>query len=251
MAQHSRPIIGINTDLVPAGKTTRPHLRTHLGFLDTVLAAGGLPVLMPPYGLDEEIASFLDRVDGFILSGGLDLDPRRQGLPMHRSVQPMPERREDSDRLLVRQLLRRQMPILGVGVGMHQLNLACGGSLIQHLPEEMPRALPHADPSCTGPHRHAVLLKANSRLEEIYGEGEIRVNSSHHQAVKTVGSLFCVAATAPDGVIEAIEANDPNWFCMGVQWHPESESASALDLQLFECFLQACARQAQPLALAA
>lgn len=251
MAQHTRPVIGVNTDLIPATKTTRPSLRVHLGFLDAVLAAGGLPVLMPPYGRDAEIAAFIDRVDGFILTGGLDLDPRRQGLPMHRSVQPMPERREDSDRLLVRQLLQRQMPVLGVGVGMHQLNLACGGTLIQHLPEEMPRALPHADPSCSGPHRHAVLLKANTRLEEIYGEGEIRVNSSHHQAVKSVGALFSVAATAPDGVIEAIEANDPNWFGMGVQWHPESESASALDLQLFECFLQACARQAEPLALAA
>ena len=251
MAQDTRPLIGLNMDVVPPSKTTRPHLRVHLGFLDTVLAAGGLPVLMPPYGRDAEIAAFLDRVDGFILTGGPDMDPRRQGLPLHRSVQPMPERREDSDRLLVQQLFERRLPVLGIGVGMHQLNAACGGTLIQHLPEEMPRALPHADPSCSGPHRHAVLLKPNSRLEEIYGEGEIRVNSSHHQAVKTVGSLFALAATAPDGVIEAIEATDPSWFCLGVQWHPESESASALDLQLFECFLQACTRQSQPAALAA
>jgi len=129
--------------------------------------------------------------------------------------------------------------------------VACGGALIQHIPEEMPRAMPHVDPSCSGPHRHAVLLKPNSRLEEIYGEGEIRVNSSHHQAVKTVAAEFRIAATAPDGVIEALEATDPNWFCLGVQWNPESESASALDLQLFECFLQACIRQTQPLAVAA
>ena len=251
MAQLTRPIIGLNMDLVAASKTMRPHLRVATGFLDAVMMAGGLPCLMPPYGKQAEIDTFVERVDGFILTGGLDLDPRRQGLPLHRSVQPMPERREDSDRLLVRTLLQRQMPILGVGVGMHQLNVACGGTLIQHLPEEMPKAMPHVDASCSGPHRHAVLLKPNSRLEEIYGEGEIRVNSSHHQAVKTAGNLFRVAATAPDGVIEALEAVDANWFCIGVQWHPESESASALDLQLFECFVQACTRNAQPLELAA
>src|SRR5207244_2524671 len=94
----------------------------------------------------------------------------------------------------------------------------------------------------SGPHRHAVLLQAGSRLDEIYGGGEIRVNSSHHQAVKTVGSLFRVSALAPDGVIEAIEAVDPNWFCVGVQWQPEADTASALDMQLFECFLQATIR---------
>ena len=251
MAQHTRPVIGLNMDMVPASKTTRPHLRLPTGFLDAVLTAGGLPILMPPYGKEAEINVFLERVDGFILTGGLDLDPRRQGLPLHRSVQPMPERREDSDRILVRGLLQRRLPVLGIGVGMHQLNVACGGTLIQHIPEEMPRAMPHCDPSCSGPHRHAVLLRSDSRLEEIYGEGEIRVNSNHHQAVKTIGAAFRVTATAPDGVIEAVESTDPNWFCMGVQWNPESESASALDLQLFECFLQACIRQAQPLALAA
>jgi putative glutamine amidotransferase len=206
---------------------------------------------MPPYGKEQEIDTFLDRVDGFVLTGGLDMDPRRQGLPLHRSVQPMPARREDHDRILVRTIMQRQAPVLAIGVGLHQLNVAGGGTLIQHLPEEMPRAMPHVDPSCSGPHRHAVLLKAGSRLEEIYGEGEIRVNSSHHQAVKAVGAPFRVAAAAPDGVIEALEAADPNWFCLAVQWHPESESASALDLQLFECFVQACTRQAQPLALAA
>jgi putative glutamine amidotransferase len=88
-------------------------------------------------------------------------------------------------------------------------------------------------------------------MEEIYGSGEIRVNSSHHQAVRQVGTGLRVAAIAPDGVIEGIEVIDPTWFCVGVQWHPESETASALDLQLFECFVQACARQAQALSLVA
>jgi putative glutamine amidotransferase len=162
----------------------------------------------------------------------------------------MPGRRDDSDRLLVRRLLARRTPVLGIGLGMQQLNVACGGTLFLHLPEDLPRALPHRDPT-GAPHRHTVLIEPGTRMEEIYGAGEIRVNSAHHQAVRQVGEGLRVAALAPDGVIEAVESVDPQWFCVGVQWHPESETASALDAQLFECFVQACVRQAQPLPLAA
>ncbi|MCC6420568.1 MAG: gamma-glutamyl-gamma-aminobutyrate hydrolase family protein [Gemmataceae bacterium] len=251
MAHHTRPCIGINADFFAAGKHASAHVRLNAGYFDSIVAAGGLPVILPPLGKEAELDAFLDRLDGIILSGGLDMDPKRYGQPSHPSVQPMAERRDENDRLLIRRVIQRQLPVLAVGVGMQQLNVACGGSLFLHLPEEMPRALPHYDPSCHGPHRHAVLLEPNTRLDEIYGGGEIRVNSAHHQAVRTVGPKMRVGALAPDGVIEAIESADPNWFCIGVQWHPESDTASALDMQLFECFIQACLRQAQPLELAA
>jgi putative glutamine amidotransferase len=251
MAQATRPLIGLNVDFIPASKTQRPHLRLNQGYAEAVLTAGGLPVLMPIFEKDAEIRAFLDRVDGFILTGGLDMDPRRLGLPRHHAAQPMAERRDESDRLLVRQLIERQMPVLGLGVGMHQLNIASGGNLFQHLPEDCPRSMPHCDPSSHGPHRHLVHLKSGSRLEEVYGGTELLVNSNHHQAVKQVGARFRVAATAPDSVIEALEATDPNWFCVAVQWHPEADSSSALDLQLFECFVQTCLRQSASLALAA
>lgn len=251
MTQHTRPWIGINADFVPPSKVAGAQIRLNTGYFEAILAAHGLPVVMPPYGKETEINAFLDRVDGFLLTGGLDLDPRRQGQPTHPAVQPMAERREESDRVLVRRLLARQMPVLAAGVGMHQVNSALGGTLHLHLPEELPRAMPHWDPSAHGPHRHAVLLEPNTRLDDIYGGGEIRVNSNHHQAVKQLGSKLRVAALAPDGVIEAFEAIDPNWFCVGVQWQPECDTASALDMQLFEGFLQACIRQSQPLELAA
>ena len=251
MAQATRPRIGLNVDFIAASKTQRPHLRLNQGYAESVLTAGGLPVLMPIFEKETEIRSFLDQLDGFILTGGLDMDPRRLGLPRHHAAQPMAERRDENDRMLVRVLIDRQLPVLGLGVGMHQLNVACGGNLFAHLPEDCPRAMPHCDPSCSGPHRHLVYLKSGSRLEEVYGGTELLVNSNHHQAVKQVGARFRVAATAPDGVIEAMEALDPNWFCIAVQWHPEADSSSALDLQLFECFVQTCARQAPALALAA
>jgi putative glutamine amidotransferase len=250
MAHQTRPYIGINADYIHAGKLTQAHARLNAGYFDSVLTAGGLPVILPPLGQEPELNALLDCLDGVVLSGGLDMDPRRSGQQSHSAVQAMAERREENDRLLVRLVIERQLPVLGIGVGMQQLNAACGGSLYLHLPEDLPRALPHKDP--TGePHRHAVVLEPNTRLEEIYGDGEVRVNSAHHQAVRQVGEGLRVGAKAPDGVIEAIESVDANWFCVGVQWHPESESASALDMQLFECYIQACLRQAEPLTLAA
>jgi putative glutamine amidotransferase len=251
MPSANRPIIGVNMDLTPAQKNQRAQMLSPLGYADAIVAAGGLPLFMPPIGKDKEIAAFLDLVDGFLLTGGLDLDPRKLGQPMHTSVQLLNPRREESDRLLVRQIIARQMPVLGVGLGMQQLNIACGGSLFTHLPEDMPRSLPHYDRTSTEAHRHLVLVQPQTRLEEIYGVNEIFVTSNHHQGIKQVGDLFRVCAKAPDGVIEAIETYDGNWFAMGVQWHPEAESASALELQLFECFLQAALRGSNAFAAAA
>jgi putative glutamine amidotransferase len=244
MARQTRPLIGINADFVPASKVNSPFIRLNAGYLDNVVGAGGLPVVVPSMGKDIDVDGWLDRLDGFILTGSAqDLDPRRLGMLSHTSVQPLPERREESDRLLVRRLLERRLPLLAIGLGMQQLNVACGGTLYVHLPQDMPRAMPHRDPT-GAPHRHLVLIEPGTRTEEIFGAGEIRVNSAHHQAVRQVGDRLRIGARAPDGVIEAIESTDAQWFCVGVQWHPESESASALDLQLFEYFMQACLRQA-------
>jgi putative glutamine amidotransferase len=251
MAHHSRPVIGVNADFVAASKHQIAHLRLNAGYFETVLVAGGLPVIMPPYGTEAEIDQFLDHLDGIILSGGLDMDPRRHGMLSHSSVQPIAARRSDHDRILVRRVIDRQMPVLAIGLGMQQLNVALGGTLYLHIPEDQPRAMPHWDPSCSGPHRHAVLLESGSRIDEIYGGGEIRVNSAHHQAVAKVGTGLRIGAVAPDGIIESIEAVDSNWFCIGVQWHPESETASALDMQLLESFIQACLRQGETMRVAA
>jgi len=165
-------------------------------------------------------------------------------------VQPMPARREDCERYLFQKVVERKLPVLGIGVGMQLINVHFGGTLFLHLPAENPKAMPHFDPS-GGPHRHMVAIEEGSFLEEIYGPGEQRVNSTHHQAVNQLGKKLRVAARAPDGVIEAIESTDPNWFCVGLQWHPECDTASALDKQIFECFVQAAVRLAEEPALQA
>jgi putative glutamine amidotransferase len=250
MSANSRPIIGINTDFYAATKTYSAHARLNAGYFDAVVQAGGLPILIPPLGKEAELDAILDRVDGMLLTGGLDIDPRRQGLPTSAAVQPMAERRELSDRILVQQIIVRKIPVLAIGLGLQQMNAATGGSLFLHLPIDQPKSMPHFDPS-GGPHRHMVLLEPNTKIDEIYGGGELRVNSRHHQAVNAVGPKMRIGARAPDGVIEAIEAIDPNWFCMCVQWHPEADTASALDMQLFECFVQATVRASERLQLQA
>jgi putative glutamine amidotransferase len=233
----TRPVIGINVDLVNASKTAGAYIRLAAGYFDKIYEAKGLPILLPPLNKDEALDELLDKVDGVILCGGGDLDPKRQNLPTHSTVVPMSARREENDFALLRKIMDRQMPVLGIGVGMQQINVAHGGTLLLHLPEDMPKSFPHYDPT-GGPHRHIVNLEPKSRLEDIYGEGEIRVNSSHHQAVKKLGMNLRVSAKSPDEVIEAIESTDPDWYCVGVQWHPESETASALDMQLFESFIE-------------
>lgn len=251
MTQQVRPLVGVNVEYVPPAKNAGPQLRLHAGYAECVYAAGGLPVLIPPVAKEQELEDLLDRLDGVVLAGSqYDLDPRRAGLPLHPTVSPMPPTREDADRMLCKLAMERRMPILAVAAGMHTLNVLGGGSLFMHLPEDLPKTLPHRDPG-GGPHRHIVLVEPHTRLDAIYGEVEIRVNSYHHQAIQTVAGGFKVSGKAPDGVIEAIESEDPDWFCMGVQWHPHSETASALDMQLIEAFAQACAEKEVRLKIAA
>ncbi|HVK09421.1 MAG TPA: gamma-glutamyl-gamma-aminobutyrate hydrolase family protein [Gemmataceae bacterium] len=245
-----RPLIGINTDYFSASKTYSAHARVNAGYFDAVLAAGGLPILLPPVGKEAELDALLDKVDGVLLTGGLDMDPRRNGQALTSSIQLMADRRDQSDRLLVRRVVERQVPVLAIGVGMQQLNVFTGGTMFLHLPIDVPKALPHFDPA-GGPHRHIVMLEPDTRIDEIYGGGELRVNSRHHQAVNTVGKGMRVGARSPDGVIEAIESADQDWFCLGVQWHPEADTASALDMQMFECFVQATVRESSRMQLVA
>ncbi|MFL5328889.1 MAG: gamma-glutamyl-gamma-aminobutyrate hydrolase family protein [Gemmataceae bacterium] len=246
----ARPVIGINADLLQAGKTAPSQARLNLGYADCVFNAGGLPLIIPPLHKDAEVDEYLNKVDGFVLSGGLDLDPRRQNLPTHPTVVPMAPRREESDAKLLKRIVERKIPLLAIGVGMQQLNAFFGGNLFLHLPAENAKAMPHFD-NGGGAHRHIVLVEPKTLLDDIYGTTELRVNSSHHQGIKTLGTKLRVSAKCPDEVIEAIESTDPHWFCIGVQWHPEAETASALDQQLFECFIQATTRAGKPLQLVA
>jgi putative glutamine amidotransferase len=135
-----------------------------------------------------------------------------------------------------------QFPILSIDEGLHALNASFGGSTYLDLPRDLPDALQHRHPPEKGV-RHAINVVPGSRLAQLYGEGEIIVNSEHRRAVCRVARGFRVSARALDGVIEAIEADGDNWFALGVQWHPASASASGLDIQLFRGLVESCGRR--------
>lgn len=237
----SKPLIGINADYRGSRKEGSrkegPALSViSAGYYTAIEKSGGIPVIVPPMENEDDLTCVLDMLQGFVLVGGGDLDPRRDGYQLHTSVRPMDTRREDFDRMLMRQISERRLPVLGIGVGMQLLNVSQGGNLFLHLPEDMPEAIPHKDPQ-DPEHRHGLNIVFGTLMERVYGDGEIRVNSMHHMAIDEVADGFMVTARCPDGVIEAIESTQDDWFALGTQFHPESESATALDVRIFEEFV--------------
>jgi len=230
-----KPLIGINVDYRPARKDSSAYCFLHAGYSNSLAKAGAIPVLLPPMIEDEDLPRVLDLLDGLLLIGGADLDCRRDGYELHASMRLLDPRREDFDRKLIALAAQRRLPVMGIGCGMQLLNVSQGGTLFLHVPEDLPRAVPHLDPMDPN-HRHALVVEKGSLMEKVYGDGEIRVNSMHHMAVDDVAPGFVPTARCPDGIIEAIESTT-DWFAFGTQFHPEHESASALDLRIFEEFI--------------
>ena len=242
----TKPVIGINADFRPERNDSIPLTWINAGYYDSVTASGGVPILLPPLAEDGDLKQILRNVDGLVLTGcKLDLDPTRLGMDRHPASKAMPLRREDFDRRLAKLAYEMKIPTLAVGAGMQTLNVICGGSLFQHVPEDVLKPMHHRDPveSCN---RHLIEIVPGTKMDQIYGPGEIRVNSDHHMAVDQVAGCFRVSAASPDGVVEAYESIDDSWFCLGVQFHPENQSASALDMQVFEAFLEGCVAQPEP-----
>jgi len=232
----SKPIIGMNADYRARRQESPAFTYIQAGYYDAVAKADGIPMILPPVENEDDLGRLLDLVDGMILVGGADVDCRRDGFMLHPSMRLIDSRREDFDRRLVQMIADRKIPVYGVGAGMQLLNVNQGGNLSLHIPEDMPTALPHAD-SLDPNHRHALDVVEGTLMERIYGEGEIRVNSFHHMAIDEVAPGFRVSARCPDGVIEAIESSQPDWFAIGTQFHPEADSASALDQRIVEEFV--------------
>jgi putative glutamine amidotransferase len=136
---------------------------------------------------------------------------------------------------------KNRLPLLAVDHALHFLNSAHGGTLHLDLACERPEALQHRHPPEKGL-RHAIEVVDGTYLSEIYGEGELVVNSEHRRGVAKVAKGFRVSGKALDGVIEAIESESLQWFALGVQWRPASASASGLDIQLFRGLIDACER---------
>ena len=233
-----KPIVGMNADYRGRDGQRPPYSFVSAGYFDRILDAGGIPVILPPITDRADIKRVLQKLDAFVLVGGPDLDPRRDGFMLHATVRPMDARREDFDRTLMDLLGQMRIPTFGIGAGMQLLNVSQGGNLFLHIPEDLPTALPHRDPQDPA-HRHGLEIVPGSIMGRVYGDGEIRVNSMHHMAIDELAEGFQITARCPDGIIEAIESCREDWVAIGTQFHPESDSASALDGRIFEEFLMA------------
>lgn len=240
----TKPIIGMNIDYRNAVRSTPAYSYLASGYYQSIFAAGAVPVIVPPMDDRDSIHELLDRIDAFMLIGGADLDPRNDGFMLHPSVRPLDPVRETSDRLLMAEIAERRMPVLGIGTGMQLINVQQGGNLFLHIKEDLPSAVPHHDPQDPN-HRHTLEVESDSLVGRVYGDGEIRVSSRHHMAIDEVAPGFRVTARCPDGVIEAIESEMMDWFAVGTQFHPECGAASALDIRIFEEFVEGVTAQIQ------
>ena len=223
----NRPMIGISCRLKEREETDWFYLQRE--YAEAVYAAGGLPVLIPLLADPEYTGRLVERLDGVVLSGSAsDVDPARYHAERSPHVKVIHPEKDALDTAMVRLALETRKPLLGICFGTQAMNVALGGTLVQHLETETD----HSDRKS----RHAVRVEPGSVLARLGGRaGKYQVNSSHHQALDRVAASLRCTAKSSDGVIEAVESTDPGRFLIGVQWHPERIwKESELSRSLFE-----------------
>ena len=235
----AEPLIGITLDSEePGGYSRLPWYALRQNYCDAIALAGGLPLPLPHQAA--LVDAYLDAIDGLVVTGGaFDVDPALFGATGRHSTVTLKSRRTEFELAITKGAIERDMPILGICGGEQLLAVALGGTLIQHIPDEVAAALAHEQPNPRTEAGHMVELVPGTLLAEIAGAASpIPVNSAHHQAVKSVPRDVTVNSRASDGVIEGIEVPGRR-FCLGVQWHPEY-AISPADTAIFRAFVAAC-----------
>lgn len=236
----AKPVIGIGTDILQI-EGQRDRAFVYMNYCEALRRAGAVPLLIPPQ--PENAEEILERVDGLVLAGGFDCDPALYGEERHATCETMDVRRQENDLALAAAARNRNIPTLGICLGLQVMNVAAGGTLIQDIDSTHETDIRHAsEPEDRG--RHDVIIEQGTRLATMLPALELNVNSSHHQAVRTLGEGLRVNAHAPDGIIEGAE--DPRHpFYVGVQWHPEDMTGEEGAKTLFAAFLRAAKQYAE------
>ena len=237
-----RPLIGITGRKDTSARLSHiPMCALGETYVRAVQHVGGTPVVIPPTVIEADWETLLAHLDGLMLSGGGDINPKLYGEESEPWMGQVDAERDFSEMGLTRAWLAMERPLLAICRGHQALNVAMGGTLYQDIAANIPNTLDHAYVA-TQPMEtiaHSVTLDPGSRLAAILGGTTFDVNSSHHQALKAVGDRLVVMGHAPDGVIEAVEIPE-HPFCVSVQWHPEAMvKASPTMWPLFEAFVQA------------
>lgn len=236
------PVIGISTNFLTVDKGKflgMERIYVNKDYVDAVTKAGGVPLLLPPVEDAETVCRYVRLCDGFILSGGGDINPALYGETPHPKLEEFHSTLDRSQWLLTQEILRADKPLLAVCRGVQLLNVVQGGTLWQDVSAIDHPVMLHSQFSPRGDLFHPVNIAQGSILHRLFGD-KLEVNSFHHQCLKEPGKGLKITATAPDGIIEAVEMPDRR-FVIGIQWHPEMLlTASDTMLPLFRQLMLAC-----------
>jgi putative glutamine amidotransferase len=239
-----RPYIGISCGTFRDRDWCPPANFLRKNYTDAIVAAGGVPFIIPVIDDLDVLRALYDRVDGILISGGGDIDPRKYGEAPLAGLGPIDPARDDIELPLARWAVEDGKPILGICRGSQVINVALGGTLYQDIPSQIHTSLVH-DSSFTRQDwtymAHDLRLDPNSKLARVFGTTSFYTNSLHHQSLKAIAPGLRAVGWAPDGVVEAIEG-DNGHFLIGVQCHPEALQATADPRwrALFKQFVQSC-----------
>ena len=218
-----RPVIGCSTYRKISKDTNVPLYGLMTSYVKAIEAAGGIPLLIPLSIDNEGLEILLERLDGLVLPGGGDIDPKYYQGAWHPQLRDIDADRDRVEIFLARKAVEVDKPLLAICRGHQVLNVALGGTMYEDIASQMPTAIKH-DYFMEGPRTylpHAVAIQSDSRLAHILGGTTVKVNSLHHQGVRDLAPGLVATAVAPDGLVEGVELPD-HAFAVGVQWHPEN-----------------------------
>ncbi len=236
-----KPLIGITTR---NGKDSDGHPLTALqhSYVNAIVQAGGMPILIPTILAEEDFLDLYSRLAGILFTGGGDISLDYFRGENHPRIGEVDPNRDATEIGLMRVAVSNGKPVLGICRGAQVMNVALGGTLYTHIPDQVKGALDHAYP---GDLRrtlvHPVNVSEESRAAEIFGETFLSVNSLHHQGLKDIAPMLRVVGHAPDGVIEVVEIPD-HPYALAVQWHPEWLTDQVPMQRLFKSFVDAAAK---------
>ena len=230
-----RPLIGITSAYIPDGG----YVKVYSSYAQAVEEAGGMPVILPVTEDHDLVAEYVRVLDGLLLTGGDDVPPEAYGESPLEQTKTLSPRRHRFEKALVEAWLRTRKPILGICRGCQQVNVVCGGTLVQDIPTQVGTSVIHRDPKGGGDAAHRVAIEPGTTLRSLLSSASVQVNSNHHQAVKDVGNNLRVTARSPDGLIEALEFTDGR-FGLLVQWHPERVTDAKHRKAIYGAFVRAC-----------